>query len=93
MKTEIVSMHDLKEGDTIRHYGATLKLSNRKDHGLHPYSDHTEEKHGSVITFDVERMTDEYGSFPKSWLDSTDRNQRYHLQGNRLATVARIIEE
>jgi hypothetical protein len=91
MKTKTVSMHDLKDGDVIRHYGATLKLSNRQDHGV--YGGHTEERHGSIITFDVERMTDEYGSFPKSWLDSSDCRQRYHLQGNRLATVALIIED
>ena len=90
MKTKTVSMHDLKEGDLIRHYGAVLKLSNRQDHGLR--DGHTAERHGSVITFDVERMTEEYGSFPKSWLDSSDRRQRYHLQGNRLATVSLIIE-
>lgn len=87
-----VNTHELNNGDMISCHGATLRLSNRKDHGLHPYSDHTAEKHGSIITFDVERVGEEYGSFPKHWLDSTDPQERYHVQGNRLASWSKIID-
>lgn len=93
MATRSVSYHDLKNGDMISHYGATLRLSNRVDHGVDTAAGHTEEIHGAVITFDVELVGDEYGNFPRHWLDSSNPQERYHLQGNRRAHASLIVEE
>ena len=91
LKHTTVSIHDLQNGDVIAHYGAMLKLSNRKDHGV--WGNHTEETHGAVITFDVELIGDDMGAFPRHWLMSTNPAERYHLQGNRRMTYRKVTEE
>lgn len=90
MRTERVSTHDLMEGDTIRHYDATLKLSNRKEYPMRAGDNPVTQ--GIVVTFDVELIGDDPGSIPMHWLTGHPAN-RYHVQGNRLGMWDRIITD
>lgn len=94
MTCQTVTMHDLAEGDQIWHYGVRLVLSNRKDHGMRP--DDNPETQGSCITFKVSLVGDypaEGASMPRNWIvNNIPDTDRYTLQGNKLATVCKIIE-
>lgn len=102
MRTETVSIHDLKEGDKVAHYGAILLLSDRKVYAYKTgeykavAGNRTEAEcvaeFGDTITFHVELVGDNPGSIPMHWLTATEERDRYHLQGNKRMTYARIID-
>lgn len=84
MKTETVTMHDLKDGDLVQHYGVIFKLRDRKDHGMRPDDD--ADLQGACITFktDVIDASNRSETFPKAWLKD------WVFQGNKLMTVKRV---
>ncbi len=86
MNTETVTMHDLNEGDLVRHYGVIFKLRDRKDHGMRPEDD--ADLQGACITFqtDVVDASERCSSFPLGWV------RDWKFQGNKLMRVCRITQ-
>lgn len=88
---ESVNTHEIQNGDTLYVHGIMFKASERTDHGLTP--GHTEEHHGSVITFKLDMIGDYpegHTIMPRHWVEG--EGDRYNLQGNRLATWLRVVE-
>lgn len=87
--TETVSVPDLNEGEVIAQHGGLFKLQNRRDWGE------------GVTTFDGvfigQSFDDTPCSIPAHWRSNEPRQPNgthgyWQVQGNRLATVARVTD-
>lgn len=87
---EMVSTHDLKDGDELFHYGAHFRLKGRKEHPTNEFSNERdreiEQANGVCITFQTDLLNDG-GDIPKSWLQGG-----WTIQGNRAASWARVVQ-
>ncbi len=86
--TEIVSTHDLRNGDVIKYYGVLFRLRDRKaaPTDLAKAGTPEAEKFGDTVWFktDVVDDTKNGGFIPASWLKD------WTVQGNRLAQWSRV---